>query len=84
MANDLNAIFKIGKDRYQKRIPPGFHDSSKGEKGIDNFSYAGLVYEKKYESNAIRASRKFPNLQYGGISFLCKPAAWYASRFRFY
>jgi len=45
----LDDIYKMGKERYDKKIPPGFKDANKSKGGGDTyFYYDGLHYEKQY------------------------------------
>ncbi len=45
----LNDLYKEGKNRYEKKIPPGFCDVGKSKnEGNAHFSYAGLEYERQY------------------------------------
>ncbi|HNE31775.1 MAG TPA: PIN domain-containing protein [Nitrospira sp.] len=46
---ELDAIFKEGEDRYQRRIPPGHLDADKSmDKGGNRFVCGELVYQKEY------------------------------------
>ncbi|MDI3292535.1 PIN-like domain-containing protein [Janthinobacterium tructae] len=44
----LDALHKLGEQRYKFRIPPGFEDDSKDSKEPDEFMHAGLIYKRKY------------------------------------
>ncbi|MGI2801063.1 PIN-like domain-containing protein, partial [Photobacterium damselae] len=44
----LNNIYTEGKDRFEKRIPPGFCDSKKSKNEDTHFYYDGLYYERQY------------------------------------
>lgn len=45
---NIDKIFSEGERRYESNIPPGFKDSSKGDKESDEFSYGGITYKRKY------------------------------------
>lgn len=45
----LDSIFKIGEDRYRKRIPPGFADSDKDRGGRSaDYSFSGINHIRKF------------------------------------
>lgn len=45
----LDKIHTEGKDRYEKRIPPGFNDAVKSQNTNDSHFYSdGLYYERQY------------------------------------
>lgn len=44
----LDEIYNEGKDRYEKKIPPGYKDSSKKQSDEPEFSWSGLRYERQY------------------------------------
>lgn len=46
--NIIDQIAAEGEKRYKNNIPPGFKDSSKGDKSSDEFTYNGITYNKKY------------------------------------
>lgn len=45
---EVNELFEEGDARYSNCIPPGFKDDSKDKTKSDEFSYAGIVYRRKY------------------------------------
>ncbi|MEQ1345856.1 PIN-like domain-containing protein [Acinetobacter seifertii] len=44
----IDDISKDGENRYKNSIPPGYKDSSKGDKNPDEFSYGGILYKRKF------------------------------------
>ncbi|CED59833.1 putative uncharacterized phage protein [Moritella viscosa] len=45
----LDKIYNEGKDRYEKRIPPGFSDAGKSQNKNETHFYSdGLYYERQY------------------------------------
>jgi len=44
----MDELFKEGEIRYINNIPPGFKDSTKGEKNTDGFTYNGIKYKRKF------------------------------------
>jgi hypothetical protein len=44
----LDEMFKEGERRYKHKVPPGYKDSSKGNKDDSRFVYAGLEYDRQY------------------------------------
>ena len=44
---ELEKIKKDGKDRYDKKIPPGYKDSKKAKESDDNNAYGDLIYWKQ-------------------------------------
>lgn len=44
----LDDLYKIGEDRFKKKIPPGFKDDGKGSGSDTHFYNDGLYYERKY------------------------------------
>lgn len=44
---ELEEIKKDGKDRYDKKIPPGYKDSKKATESDDNNAYGDLIYWKQ-------------------------------------
>ncbi|MCM1023965.1 MAG: PIN domain-containing protein [Prevotella sp.] len=44
---ELGKIKKDGKDRYDKKIPPGYKDSKKSTENNDNNTYGDLIYWKQ-------------------------------------
>ncbi len=45
---ELDDFFEEGLKRYKFKIPPGYEDSSKANKTADEFTYAGLIYKRKF------------------------------------
>ncbi|MDA2919345.1 PIN-like domain-containing protein [Desulfobacterota bacterium AH_259_B03_O07] len=45
---DINAIYAEAKDRYDKKIPPGFKDFIKEEKEDNYFLFGGIKYNRSY------------------------------------
>lgn len=44
----IDEISKDGENRYKNSIPPGYKDSSKGDRNPDEFSYGGILYKRKF------------------------------------
>lgn len=44
----IDTVQEEGKDRYEKRLPPGFNDDGKGEEEENIRRYDGLTYERKF------------------------------------
>ncbi|HCG5537620.1 TPA: DUF4935 domain-containing protein [Vibrio parahaemolyticus] len=44
----LDNVYKEGKERFEKLIPPGFKDAAKDKSPDSHFVYNGLSYERQY------------------------------------
>jgi hypothetical protein len=42
--NELDAMFENGRERYERRVPPGYEDRDKKK----SFSHEGLLYQEMY------------------------------------
>jgi len=45
---DIDELFKEGEERFKKQIPPGYKDSKKDDKKLDDFTFNGLAYKRKF------------------------------------
>lgn len=45
---DLEAIYKEAKSRFEHKRPPGFKDWEKTESTLEPYSYGGLVFQREY------------------------------------
>lgn len=46
--DELNSLYEEGEERYKNNIPPGFEDVTKDSKETQCFTYAGMLYKRKY------------------------------------